>query len=233
MKIKILMAALAITISLFLKAQVPGTISYQSVLTDGEGVVLVSKQVAIKIGVKGYSARGEDLGYDYYERHGTTTSSNGVMTIFIGAGEVLLGDFSKIDWSSEGRKLSFEIDIAGNGNYTISGTSTISSVPYALRAAVSDSLAFGEQDPLFTASPAYDITALDIVKWNTSVVVEGNTSTVLPVGGINGQILSTDGNGVYRWIDILDDQTATEVAFTATENIAATSVQAALAELDN
>ncbi len=233
MKIKILMAALAITISLFLKAQVPGTISYQSVLTDGEGVVLVSKQVAIKIGIKGYSDRGDDLGYDYYERHVTTTSSNGVMTIFIGAGEVLLGDFSKIDWSSEDRKLSFEIDIAGNGNYTISGTSTISSVPYALRAAVSDSLAFGEQDPLFTASPAYDITALDIVKWNTSVVVEGNTSTVLPVGGINGQILSTDGNGVYRWIDILDDQTATEVAFTATENIAATSVQAALAELDN
>ena len=233
MKIKILMAALAITISLFLKAQVPGTISYQSVLTDGEGVVLVSKQVAIKIGIKGYSDRGDDLGYDYYERHVTTTSSNGVMTIFIGAGEVLLGDFSKIDWSSEGRKLSFEIDIAGNGNYTISGTSTISSVPYALRAAVSDSLAFGEQDPLFTASPAYDITALDIVKWNTSVVVEGNTSTALPVGGINGQILSTDGNGVYRWIDILDDQTATEVAFTATENIAATSVQAALAELDN
>ena len=181
MKIKILMAALAITISLFLKAQVPGTISYQSVLTDGEGVVLVSKQVAIKIGIKGYSDRGDDLGYDYYERHVTTTSSNGVMTIFIGAGEVLLGDFSKIDWSSEDRKLSFEIDIAGNGNYTISGTSTISSVPYALRAAVSDSLAFGEQDPLFTASPAYDITALDIVKWNTSVVVEGNTSTVLPV----------------------------------------------------
>ncbi|SHH02040.1 hypothetical protein, partial [Flagellimonas flava] len=45
-----------------------------------------------------------------------------------------------------------------------------------------------------------------------SAYVNDDTNEIeLPTGGTNGQILSTDGSGVYSWVDDEDDQNAGEV----------------------
>ncbi len=83
------------------------------------------------------------------------TNVNGLVTIEIGGGIPLTGTFSTIDWSSGPYFLKTETDPAGGTNYTISGTSQLLSVPYALYSKVSE-------------------TAIDAVKTTGNQTIAGN-----------------------------------------------------------
>jgi len=56
--------------------------------------------------------------------------------------------------------LKTETNPAGGSNYTITGTSQLLSVPYAMHAKTVESLS-AESDPVFSASPANGITDAD------------------------------------------------------------------------
>ncbi len=122
----------------------------------------------------------------YVETHETTTNENGLVTLAIGDGTVVSGKFDTIHWEKGPYFLKTEIDPAGGTNYTITGTSQLLSVPYALYAETT-SLPSGLLK--LSATPvAGDLLFFDGTGWKA-----------LPKGN-DGQIL-TMVSGLPAWKD--------------------------------
>uniref|UniRef100_UPI0040486BD9 hypothetical protein n=1 Tax=Algoriphagus sp. TaxID=1872435 RepID=UPI0040486BD9 len=113
-------------------AQVPQQISYQSVIRDGNNVVVASSPVGIKISLLQGTATGSAV---YMETHSKTTNANGLVSLEIGTGTVLSGSFSTIDWANGPYLIQTETDPTGGTNYSIPFVMALNSVPYALFAA--------------------------------------------------------------------------------------------------
>jgi hypothetical protein len=112
-------------------AQAPQRISYQSVIRDSNKVVVASSPVGIKISLLKGTATGPAV---YVETHASTTNSNGLVSLEIGAGTALSGRFADIDWSNGPYLIQTETDPTGGINYSIPGIAALNSVPYALNA---------------------------------------------------------------------------------------------------
>ena len=110
-------------------AQPPQKMSYQAVVRNAQNSLVVNQAVGVKVSIRQYSATGPII---FIETHTTTTNSNGLMTIEIGAGvPQLTTPFSDIPWSQSDFFLQTDIDITGGTNYTILGVQQLMSVPYA------------------------------------------------------------------------------------------------------
>lgn len=135
---KLLTLIAAIFIAGALGAQTPESISYQAVVRDADGNLLKNQAVGMQISLLQNSATGQEV---YVEPQFPTTNANGLVSIAIHGDEatVVSGDFSAIDWHEGPFFVKTEIDLNGGANYTISGTSQLLSVPYALFAARADS----------------------------------------------------------------------------------------------
>ncbi|NCP61178.1 MAG: hypothetical protein GW839_12880 [Flavobacteriales bacterium] len=73
----------------------------------------------------------------YVETQSPITNINGLISLEIGIGTFVSGDFTTIDWGNNNYFIKTELDITGGTNYTITGTSKLLSVPYALYAKTS------------------------------------------------------------------------------------------------
>lgn len=115
-------------------AQAPEKMSYQAVIRDAGNVLVSNQAVGMQISVLQGSASGTAA---YIETQTPTTNANGLVSIEIGMGAVVSGDFSAIDWSAGPYFVKTETDPTGGNSYTITGTSQLMSVPYALYAKTS------------------------------------------------------------------------------------------------
>ena len=68
----------------------------------------------------------------YAETHSAITNNNGLVSLAVGGGSVKLGSFSAINWAAGPFFIKSETDPAGGSNYTITTTTQLLSVPYAL-----------------------------------------------------------------------------------------------------
>ena len=158
-------------ISVAASAQSPEKMSYQAVIRDANGAVLKNQSVSIQFSVLQTSISGTSV---YQEDHKLTTNSNGLVSVYMGTGTVSSGDFSTIDWAEGPYFLQSEIDPTGGTNYTISSTTELVSVPYAVyanKAEFADSLTGGvnETDPVFDVSVAKGITTNNTTYWNNKL----------------------------------------------------------------
>lgn len=113
-------------------AQSPQQMSYQAVVRDSEGILVTDQTIGMQIGILNGSSTGNAV---YVENQNVTTNSNGLLTVQIGTGSATNGTFSAIDWGNGTKFIKTEIDPEGGSNYTLTGTSQLASVPYALFAA--------------------------------------------------------------------------------------------------
>lgn len=125
----IIMSAVAI-------AQAPQKMSYQAVIRNSSNALVTSKTVGMKISILQASATGTAV---YTETQTPATNANGMVSIEIGGGT----GFSTINWASGPFFIKTETDPAGGTNYTITGTSQLLSVPYALYAKTAETLTTG------------------------------------------------------------------------------------------
>jgi hypothetical protein len=123
-----------------LSAQVPEKISYQAVIRDPAGQLVVNQTIGIRISILRGMAAAVPV---YVETHAVQTNANGLVTLEIGGGAVESGAFGTIDWADGTYYLQTETDPSGGTNYTISGMSQLLSVPYALHAATADRVTGG------------------------------------------------------------------------------------------
>jgi hypothetical protein len=123
----------AIVLSTIAIAQSPQKMSYQAVIRNSSNALVISKTVGMKISILQGSAAGTAV---YTETQTPSTNANGMVSIEIGGG----AGFSAIDWANGLYFIKTETDPAGGTNYTITGTSQLLSVPYALHAKTAESL---------------------------------------------------------------------------------------------
>ena len=114
-----------------INASVPQSISYQAVVRNSANALVVNSNIGMQISVLQNSATGTAV---YIERHFPTTNANGLVSLQIGTGTVVFGSLPSIDWSLGTYFVKSDYDLNGGANYTISGTSQILSVPYAMYA---------------------------------------------------------------------------------------------------
>lgn len=127
--IHIFLIIIAISISCNSFAQVPQKMSYQSVIRNTEGNLVVNTAIGIQISILKDTPTGQAV---YVETMTNTTNENGLLSIEIGGGTPVTGNFSQIDWSTGTYFVKTETDPSGGTNYTIVGTGQLLSVPYAL-----------------------------------------------------------------------------------------------------
>ena len=148
-------AALLMTASVW--AQAPEKMSYQAVVRDAGNALVTTQAVGMQISILQGGATGTAV---YVETQTPTTNANGLVSLEIGTGTLVSGNFTAIDWANDTYFIKTETDPTGGTNYTIAGTSQLLSVPYALHAKTAEIVT--ETDPIYTGSEAASITASDI-----------------------------------------------------------------------
>jgi hypothetical protein len=195
-----LVAVICLTsfLSLQVYGQTSSNMNYQAVIRDVDDNLVANQQIGIQLSILQGAPDGTPV---YVEQHNPTTNANGLVTVEIGNGSVVSGDYSSINWTEGPYFLKSETDPTGGSDYSISGTSPLLSVPYALHARVADSIVNGgtETDPVFSESVAFGITEADTANWNSklSTEVDGDITNELQLLDIVGQeIFITEGNSI-------------------------------------
>lgn len=127
---------LTFILNVTLFGQVPNKMSYQAVIRDSNNELITNTQIGIKISILKGSESGAVV---YSETKTPTTNANGLVSIEIGGGS----GFNTINWGNDTYFIQIETDPAGGTNYSITGTSQMLSVPYALHAKTADSMMNG------------------------------------------------------------------------------------------
>ncbi len=169
-----------VLLAVMANAQAPQKMSYQAVVRDASNNLLTTQAVGMQVSILQGGVTGTAV---YVETQTPTSNANGLVTLEIGTGTVVSGDFTTIDWASDTYFIKTETDPTGGATYTITGTSQLMSVPYALHAKTAESITGGvaETDPVFGASIANGITAIDTSSWNNHTV---DTDTHIDAAGI-------------------------------------------------
>jgi hypothetical protein len=134
-------------------SQAPQKFSYQAVIRNVSNQLIGNQSIGLRVSILQGSAAGNPI---FSELHAPVTNSNGLITIEIGGGSPLTGSISSINWANGPFFIQTETDIDGGNNYTITATSQLMSVPYALYALNSGSSIpgpQGEQGPIGQTGP--------------------------------------------------------------------------------
>ncbi len=118
-------------LDLFSFSQAPAYISYQSVIRNSSSMLIINTAVTVRVSILQGSSSGTAV---YVETHTPTTNPNGLASLSIGAGNLVSGSFAGINWGNGPYFIKTETDPTGGTTYTISGTTQLMSVPYALYA---------------------------------------------------------------------------------------------------
>ncbi len=130
----------AVLLSVSLWAQAPQQFSYQAVIRNSSNALVTSTAIGMKISLLQGSATGTAV---YAETHTPTTNSNGLVSISIGGGTVVSGTFASVDWANGPYFVKTETDAAGGTSYSLTTTSQLLSVPFALHAKTAESIVGG------------------------------------------------------------------------------------------
>ncbi|HSD08158.1 hypothetical protein [Flavobacterium sp.] len=135
MKLKLIILLFVITLNVF--AQSPEKMSYQAIIRGGDNSLVTNSKISLKIIIHQGTATGTDV---YQETHSVQTNDNGLVSLEIGTGIIVTGNFSKIAWENGPHFIETQVDITGGTNYNIIGISQLLSVPYALHAKTAEKI---------------------------------------------------------------------------------------------
>jgi hypothetical protein len=140
-------------------AQSPDKLTYQAVIRNSSGGLVQKQAVNIRISILQGSSGGNSV---YEEIQKATTNANGLVTLEFGGG----AKWDKIDWAKGPFYIKTETDPTGGNNLSISGTSQLVSVPYALYAKTAGKV--NEKDSIFKTSAAGTIIYDDLKNWSNA-----------------------------------------------------------------
>ena len=197
-------------LSLSIYAQSPEKMSYQAVVRDANNTLVANQTVGMRISILQSTITGIVV---YTETHSVDTNMNGLVSLEIGNGSSS-DDFSTIDWSAGPYFIKTETDPTGGSSYTISGTSQLMSVPYAMYAKSSGSSIPGPAG--FDGNSSSWMSDTDI-SFNNGIMSQGNApgrfhidNNLTPWAGTNSthQLIiddfDTNGNDYTDWINFID-----------------------------
>lgn len=157
-------------LSAYTFSQAPEMMSYQAVIRDGSNNLVSSSSIGMQISILQGSASGTTV---YTETQTPISNANGLVSIQIGNGAIVSGSFAAIDWSNGPYFIKTETDPSGGTAYSITGTSELLSVPYALHAKTAESVTNDLVDDA-DADPTNELQNLSLSGTNLSIT-SGNT----------------------------------------------------------
>ncbi len=174
---KIITIFAAILLATTVWAQSPEKMSYQAIIRNSSDALVTNQSVGMHISI----LQGSPTGTLVYEETQTpTTNANGLVSIEIGEGTVILGTFSAIDWANGPYYVKTKTEVEPSAPFPITGISQLLSVPYALHAKTAETVTetIVETDPVYSA---WDKDYADLI--NTPVAPDGSETKV--TAGIN------------------------------------------------
>jgi len=141
-----------------LNAQSPQKISYQAVIRNGSNQLITNSPVGLRLKI----LKGSAMVEVYIETQSRSSNTNGLITTEIGSGIIVFGDLASINWADGPYYLKTETDPSGGTNYSITGTSQILSVPYALYATKAGNGFSGNYNDLTNKPSLFDGTWLSL-----------------------------------------------------------------------
>jgi uncharacterized protein (TIGR02145 family) len=135
---------LLLFVTIIAYSQAPQAFKYQTVIRDNTGAGIANQEVSIRVSVIPNAAGNTPI---YTETHSVTTNSAGMVSLEVGNGTAVTGDFTTIDWSTGIYFLGIEVDPDGGSTYQSLGTSQLLSVPYALFAETVGNVDDADADP--------------------------------------------------------------------------------------
>ncbi|AXG68756.1 hypothetical protein KORDIASMS9_00972 [Kordia sp. SMS9] len=226
---KTIFTLLTFLVTLTTFAQAPELVNYQAIIRNSDGNLVQDSNIGMRVSILQTNATGTAV---YTETHTVSTNTNGLVTIMIGGG-TSSDDFSAIDWSTGPYFIKTETDIAGGTNYTITGTSQLLSVPYALYAKTAGSVSGGgssnqsaTQNPLnLNNNTSFAFKSSDenkIYAWSNqgSWSFVSYTNTAYGAGSLiasNGNFAfkASDDNKMYAWSFVTYNWTSVDYTNTA------------------
>jgi len=189
-KLFTILAAVLMTATVW--AQSPEKMSYQAVIRNASNNLVASHAVGMKITI----LQNTTPVYVEIYNPNPSTNANGLVTIEIGSGIPLTGTFAAIDWSAGPYFIKTETDPTGGTTYSITGTSQLLSVPYALHAKTAESITgtVTEADPIFVA---WDKDYSDLTNTPTTITTaqaSAITANTSKVGITTGQASAITAN---------------------------------------
>lgn len=131
-RITMILTGIGFSISV-LNAQVapPQAFSFQATILNAKSKPVDNKLISLKISILQDNSNGFPV---YSEDFHPTTDQNALVSVQIGEGNVLTGNFASIDWSAFRYFLKVEVDFKGGNAYQLLSVTQLLSVPYALYA---------------------------------------------------------------------------------------------------
>ena len=114
-----------------LLAQTPNNFSYQAIIRNNDNQLITEQTIGMQISIIQGTIYEAPV---YVETQSPTSDINGLISIEIGNGEVMSGEFDAIDWSNGPCFIKVETDPNGGDSYAITTTNQLLSVPFALYA---------------------------------------------------------------------------------------------------
>lgn len=183
----------------FANAQAPQKMSYQAVIRNITNQLVVSSPIGMRINILQTTPTGTSV---YTETHAVSTNANGLVSVDLGTGALVSGNFATINWAAGPYFIKTETDPTGGTSYTITGTSQLLSVPYALYAdKVKPIVCTTNADcpPGFICSGSNCIPSFppganigDMQYWN------GTSWVLIPIG-TPGQFLQVSPSNIPAW----------------------------------
>lgn len=188
-----LFAVLAIAFNVI--AQAPMTINYQAIVRDANNLLIADREIGMRVSILYGSEDGEAV---YVETHRPTVSGFGMISIEIGSGHHVSGDWA-INWPSGAFYLKTEYDIGpGNNaqlpNYTVSATSKLLAVPVALFSHTSSRLT----GPVWELAGFYEGPYHDVPSGSLLDGEPGIASVYIPYSNSNDFLLTFVKDSNYK-----------------------------------
>ncbi|MFZ1423717.1 MAG: hypothetical protein WAS55_07825 [Saprospiraceae bacterium] len=165
---KILQTSLFLLIGINIIAQIPQKISYQAVVRNSNNQLVSNGAVGMRVSILKESATGTIVYSEIYNPN-PITNTNGLISLEIGTGIPITGNFATIDWANGPYFIKTETDPTGATNYTIIATKELISVPYALHAGNSVSYTEGQGITIQNnkiALASQNAQSGEVLKWN-------------------------------------------------------------------
>jgi len=211
-----IIAAVLISASVF--AQAPESMSYQAVVRDNNDNLMANTAIGMQISILQGSLTGSAV---FVERHFPTTNANGLVSLEIGSGTLISGSFTAIDWENGPYFIKTETDVNGGANYTITGTSQLLSVPYALHAKTAETVVGGGSG----TEKTYLVLAGDITDAEAVTRLQNdfgpNTQFLWIIGTTQLTVVDLTGFGCTELVEIkiLNNQALTTITLPELTNV--------------
>ena len=180
-------------------AQTPQGINYQAVAYDANGFELANQEISVRLGILLETADAES---SYTETHQITTNDFGLFSLVISDGTTT-DNFSVLNWEN-GAFLKIELDANLDGNYSLMGINSFSSVPYSLHSTFAENIPSSVSNEIDSLRNIVDIVSQyfgckdhDACNYNVDATMSDNSCTYAQEGYYcDGECIDTDGDTI-------------------------------------